>query len=437
MNIRPLGHYRIFSTCIFAEGDEVACTAVIVDNFVVAPTGDPLKDSARIKALARHWRGKLETDYRHAESYGRFQTFIVAQGQKVPVDHVCAEVNGVIVQLHFTSSAAYVHVNNKRTSVGSTYRALRLFASAIRKAALGRYQVRTREPEAAPNQVGFLLRVSEEPDARLTRVDADLLVDGRPALKRPAYLFDLAMVLAYGARTVEQVYPFTCGCGAPGCAGIHWPGAFTVTERDMVWTLPEEPFRGDLREDLVKEGAPLELRFGKRQYAAALEEVTRELSAIGRRHRFPVVVSPTGDLGGYVETLPVRHQILEDRERLLDWDARMAWREHVWGELLETELHLEMANGYVFSIPLENLGHALTNEQGLNRNQAARDIEARIAPAFRKGLDTVTSLCKALSWPCLHEELFRSDRCPEGVEDAYSKKVEWPEARFTLEKTRW
>jgi hypothetical protein len=432
MHIQPSGQYRVFSTSIFAERDEIACDAIAIGDFRVVPSGNALKDSAGVKALANYWRSRLELASRRSVDYDRFQTFIFVRGQTIPVDHLCAEVNGTILQLHFTAGRAYVHVGEKRVSTASVYRGLRLFASAMQNAALGRCRERPGVPREGQHKIGFLLEAAGDRSSRAVAVDATLLIDGEPALKAPVYLFDLAIVLAYGARPSARVYPFTCGCGVAGCAGIHSPASFEVRGDEFVWRMPDEPFRASLRPGLVKGEGPVEFRFDRVHYEAALERTTRELGRIGRRYRRPVAVSPTGDFEGYREMLPVRRQILEDRKQILGWDARMAWRERVWGELLGQELRFDLPNGYVYSIPLENLGHALV--EGLPREEANAVIEASIAPEMFKGLDAITELARTVSWPDMQLQIFMHRDSPEGVDDeCYCGVTEWPEVRLSIE----
>ena len=432
MQIQPLGKYRVFSTSIFAERDETTCDAIAIGDFRIVPSGNALKDSASFKALAKYWRSCLELASRRSVDYDRFRTFVSARGQTVPVDHLCAEVNGAILQLHFTAGRVYVHVGVRRVSTSSVYRGLRLFASAMRKVALGRHVDRPGAPREGQHKIGFLLEAAANPGSRVVTVDATLLINGEPALKAPAYVFDLATVLAYGARPSARVYPFTCGCGVAGCAGIHSPASFEVRGDEFVWRMPDEPFRDSLRPGLVEAGEPLELRFDRMQYEASLERTTRELGRVRRKYRRPVAVSPTGDFEGYREVLPVRRQILEDRKQILAWDARMAWRERVWGELLDQELRFDMPNGYVYSIPLENLGHALV--EGLPREEANAVIEASIAPKLSKGLEVITALARTVAWPDMQLQIFRHRDSPSGVDDeCYYDIAEWPDVRLSIE----
>jgi hypothetical protein len=432
MHIQPLGQYRLFSTSIFAERDEVACDAISIGDFRFVPSGNALKDSAGLRALAKYWLSRLEVASRHSVSYDRFQTFILAGGQTIPVDHLCAEVNGTALQLHFTAGHTYVHVGEKRVTTSSVYRGLRLFASAMRNVALGRRAKRAAALRDGQHQIDFLLEVAANRGSRTMAVNATLLIDGAPALKAPAYLFDLATVLAYGARPSPTVYPFTCSCGVAGCAGIHDPSSFEVRGDEFVWLMPDEPFRESLRPGLAKAGEPLEFRFDRVQYEAALERTTRELGRLGRRCRRPVAVSPTGDFEGRREVLPVRRQILEDRKQMLDWDARMAWRERVWGELLGQELRFDMPNGYVYSIPLENLGHALV--EGLPREEVNAFIESSIVPEMSKGLDAIATLARSLEWSGLQLQIFMHRDSPKGVDDeCYCGIADWPEVRLSIE----
>jgi len=261
-------------------------------------------------------------------------------------------------------------------------------------------------------------------------------------MKAPGGYFDLGVVLAYGARPAPAVYPFTCSCGVPGCAGFHREAVLEVRGAEMVWVLPEDPFRTALRADLTEGGGQLEWRFARAQYEAALETATCELEAIAKRAGAPVTLDLSDDDVDMprrrAPTLSVRKQILADRKRRLANDERVAWRERVWGSLLEEELLLTMPNGFVYSLPLENLGDALVDQAGFVYKKRLRYLEREIAPALAQGLDAVIAAVKTLDWPWLEIQLFRHENSPEGLDStAYAGLSAWPEVRFSMGKAAW
>jgi hypothetical protein len=134
--------YRFYSTYIFREKDEVSCQAISIGEHKFTVGVDVLKDLASLRQLARHWRSRLELKDRASDVYDEtFQTFIYVADKRIPVDHICAEINGVRVRVDFTGGGMYVKSSNHRrrwTYTRSHYKSLRLFASAIRQAALTR-----------------------------------------------------------------------------------------------------------------------------------------------------------------------------------------------------------------------------------------------------------------------------------------------------------
>lgn len=249
-------------------------------------------------------------------------------------------------------------------------------------------------------------------------------------------------MLAYGARPAPAVYPFTCSCGVPGCAGFHREAVFEVRGDEMVWLLPEDPFRTALRADLRESDTPLELRFARAQYEAALETVTCQLETIAKRAGGPVTLEPSDDDGELsarrAPPLSVRKQIQADRKRHLANDERLAWRQRVWGELLAEELLLTMPNGFVYSLPLENLGDAFVDQAGFFYKKRLRYLEREIAPALARGLDAVIAAVKTLDWPWLEIQLFRHKSSPEGLDStAYAGLSAWPEVQFSRGKVTW
>lgn len=133
--------YRFFSTHIFQEGDEVSCEAIAIGDYKVAVGQSVLRDVAALKELARYWKSQLELPVRRRQDYDeRFQTFIHVAGRRVPVDHLCVEIRGVRVRIDFTGFGMYVQTSRRPgwTLVAKRHKAFRLFASAIRQAALDR-----------------------------------------------------------------------------------------------------------------------------------------------------------------------------------------------------------------------------------------------------------------------------------------------------------
>ncbi|MBC8739783.1 hypothetical protein F6X40_24015 [Paraburkholderia sp. UCT31] len=137
MKIEKTGHYRIFSTHIFKQRYEVSCGAFSIGDRAILTGLNPLKDSAAFQELARYWRAKLELSSRRSDDYDpTYQSFILVDDVRIPVDHICAEVNGAIIRLDFTSARMYVSRDSRVQWTASRYKAFRLFASAIRRAAL-------------------------------------------------------------------------------------------------------------------------------------------------------------------------------------------------------------------------------------------------------------------------------------------------------------
>lgn len=290
--------------------------------------------------------------------------------------------------------------------------------------------------------IGFALEPQERDSSDRVPVAATLLVDGVPAMKSPGGYFDLGVVLAYGARPAPAVYPFTCSCGVPGCAGFHREAVFEARGDEMVWLLPDDPFRTALRADLTDSSAPLELRFARAQYEAALETVTCELEAIAKRAAAPVTLDLSNDeadtswYGRRAAPLSVRKQIQADRKRRLADDERQAWRERVWGKLLDEELIITMPNGFIYSLPLENLGDALVDQAGVSNKKRLGHLEREIVPSLARGLDAVIAAVKTLSWPWLEIQLFRHASCPKDLDDtAYAGMSAWPDVQFSMGKS--
>lgn len=142
MDEKKEGGYRIYSTYIFKEKDEVTIDALSVGDYKVEVGNDILKDVAALRRIANHIRSKLELVYKNREDWEhRTQTYIYVGDERIPVDHICTEVNGLQIRMDFVNWGTFV----KRKGDGkwswnlirSRNRAWRVFASRFRRAALG------------------------------------------------------------------------------------------------------------------------------------------------------------------------------------------------------------------------------------------------------------------------------------------------------------
>lgn len=139
---KKVGGYRIYSTYIFRDGDEVTCEALSVGDYKFKVGKDVLRDVTSLMCIARHIRSKLELVYKNSDEWEhRTQTYIHIDGLAVPVDHVCAEVNGFQLRIDFTAECAYVKRKHNGewfwTTTKVRYKGWKMFASRIRRAALG------------------------------------------------------------------------------------------------------------------------------------------------------------------------------------------------------------------------------------------------------------------------------------------------------------
>ena len=136
--------YRFFSTHIFQEKDEVKFEAFSVGDFRIEPGKNVLHDIDAFQRLARYWRSQKELRYRawdgswNGGDSSEFQPYIHVKGQRIPVDHFGVEYNGTRIRLDFTGFGRFLHVSGrwKWTKTQGSYKAFRLFASALRQAAL-------------------------------------------------------------------------------------------------------------------------------------------------------------------------------------------------------------------------------------------------------------------------------------------------------------
>jgi hypothetical protein len=142
MTEKNLGDYRLYSTYIFKEADEVSFDALSVGDYKVEVAKDILKDVAALMQIAKHIRSKLEVVYKNRDDWEhRTQTYIYVGDKRIPVDHVCAEVNGLQFRMDFVNWGTFVKSRGEGkwswSLVRVRHKAWRIFTSRIRRAALG------------------------------------------------------------------------------------------------------------------------------------------------------------------------------------------------------------------------------------------------------------------------------------------------------------
>ncbi|MBC8738586.1 hypothetical protein F6X40_17650 [Paraburkholderia sp. UCT31] len=300
------------------------------------------------------------------------------------------------------------------------------------------------------NEISFRIRgadadvpsgETESPADAFAPGTIDVLVDGLSLLRQPdGYVFDAATVLALRATPSPNFFPFTCGCGVPGCIGIHTPAVMVVESDTVTWTFPEKPFRETLAAEAFGSEGPLQLRFDRALYVAALDNLQGHLEEVRRARGRNMNIWP-----GYPDedlvTAPLQQVLAKQRKRHLDWDAREAWRERVWGDALGTDLVIAFESGNQYSIPLENLAdsvasHRLSQDRYARRWATARKhtefIESRLAPTLRSGLEAVVREARSVPWEILVEDVFSDGRQQQREKDVVAEGKTWPEASFRL-----
>lgn len=264
------------------------------------------------------------------------------------------------------------------------------------------------------------------------RVRAEPLINGEPVTR---IFFDLGLILAMGATSLDEAYPFTCSCGVPGCDGIYEPGSIEVTEDLVAWVLPREPFARSIRHDLVPATGLVRLEFDRNTYEQVVEATIRQLENISRDLGAPLDIWP-GSMGpecpnGQPRTL--REELAAQRESNLDYEARMQWREETFGELLSRDLVLTMPNGFVYSIPYENLADAAVSDGYDWVENAQEKLDDEVAPRLHEGFESVVAVARAISWQQLVSwHLFKDEANPNNLTaEVYDAMTEWPDVTFS------
>lgn len=153
----------------------------------------------------------------------------------------------------------------------------------------------------------------ESPGTRYLRVQVSPRINGQPLLPDGGLVFDALRVLVVGIACAELDL-YTCGCGVAGCAGIFEDCQTVVSDDSVIWRFPEVPFAARFAP-----GIPLELRFSRADYAAALASLEANLEARRQACGVPVMLAPcetvddreisdaAGTFGEYLEAQRARY----------------------------------------------------------------------------------------------------------------------------------
>jgi hypothetical protein len=115
------------------------------------------------------------------------------------------------------------------------------------------------------NVLSFVLKVCENP-----MEEGGPFITGAPVIDGDVLesnlVFDLYWVVAAGATVDNEIFFFTCGCGVPGCAGIHDASRIGVTEDTVTWVIAGET----MARIKGKEMAECRFEFNRAQYVEAI-----------------------------------------------------------------------------------------------------------------------------------------------------------------------
>jgi hypothetical protein len=227
-------------------------------------------------------------------------------------------------------------------------------------------------------------------------LDALPLFDGKPVLPgRNGYVFDIISVLARGVEPSE-FDPYTCSCGAAGCAGIFENVVLESDDEEVRWIFPEEPFRAQLNPELTVAGEPLVFRFDRAQYAAALADTEAALIAQAEASTLPVLIATEREPAS---GSALREVLAEAREYTLDYIEDRNYRLEIFGKLMDTFVSVVFPCGQRYQIAVSHLAYTLA-DRIVDGTEVDRDepLEEEVLPKLHSGPDAILEAACTLPW---------------------------------------
>lgn len=194
-------------------------------------------------------------------------------------------------------------------------------------------------------------------------VDVRPLADGQSLYAgERSDVFDAIEMLLQEAEPCEELDIFTCTCGVAGCAGIHESCRLEVSDHDVSWAFPEDPFRQRLNQALFPMGQPLRVTFGKLHYEAALAELVAQLEQLRRESNLPVAVMPCLEPSDESLDTPLTEFLERCRARYADHEAWSDTVAQAEGALRTTVVVAELPGGVVQGCCLSSIAWELMSE---------------------------------------------------------------------------
>jgi len=263
-------------------------------------------------------------------------------------------------------------------------------------------------------------------------IDALPLFDGKPVLPgRNGYVFDIISVLARGVEPSE-FDPYTCSCGAAGCAGIFDNVVLESDDEEVRWIFPEKPFRAEFNPDLVVAGEPLVFRFDRIQYETVLAETEAALIAMAEASTLPVLIALERDPANGAA---LREVIAEAREYTLDYIADRNYRLEIFGKLMDTFVSVAFPCGQHYQIAVSQLAYTLA-DRIVEGTEVDRDepLEEEVLPNLHSGPEAILEAARTLPWEEIEHILwYDSSVEQEHIPlDTWDMVSEWANAQLAV-----
>lgn len=223
-----------------------------------------------------------------------------------------------------------------------------------------------------------------------------------PAFER--YAFDTLRVIARGTSPGE-FYPFTCGCGVPGCAGIHEPAVLEVTDDEVRWRFPMEGFAEGWPEQLPDSCV---VAFSRVAYEKALADLLAELETLETSTGKPVVAEAGAVFAGEVPPIgQLPQRVAAHRQWQEEVDARESARRAEFGVLWDLEFEMDLGDGQKLTASAVNLAQTMAYAQSEQSNEDFDEIlRTQVIPSLLKPFEEVQALIRALDWKTVVVDCF-------------------------------
>jgi len=278
-----------------------------------------------------------------------------------------------------------------------------------------------------PDHISFEVDYDEEThdEERFLVADVKVLVNG---MLLTTLVFDTLEVLVHGTDG-GLFYPLTCGCGAPGCAGIFDKVRLQCDEDLVTWSMPKASYGQHIHSSVPLEAGSYILRFERTQYEEALSNLLTELHRKRTDEGCPLALLP--------DSFPeecLTEQRLDNldkyRVKFLESLRRERSRRELFGALADSGLIADFPNGRGYFVSAESACYLVMSDQGVTDEAARVVFISELAARSSTDGEGLVARVRRLQWADVENVAVLIRPGPDDAEGSVTHYQEIPDAEI-------